>query len=178
MLNALSRYSPKDQKYTEAKNKLLDNKNFYKGRKKIIEGFKNKIFPIHYDDEDSRFEDNDENDIRDNNGLIDYEKFNRLINLKRKSINDNLFREYFKYQDPDSMLKDLYSTRNIERNNIQVALIRSALTDFSNKINSMSENEIRFEQPNEIVNIIENILEFNRQQSGPQIKCLIDYQSL
>ena len=76
------------------------------------------------------------------------------------------------------MLKDLYSTRNIERNNIQVALIRSALTDFSNKINSMSENEIRFEQPNEIVNIIENILEFNRQQSGPQIKCLIDYQSL
>ena len=36
--------------------------------------------------------------ILDNNGLIDYEKLNRLINLKRRSINDNLFREYFKIQ--------------------------------------------------------------------------------
>ena len=61
------------------------------------------------------------------------------------------------------MLGDLYSTRNTEGNDIQVALIRSALTDFNNKINSMSENEIRFEQPNEKVNIVEKILEFNRQ---------------
>ena len=56
-----------------------------------------------------------------------------------------MFREYFEYQNPDSMLKDLNSTRNTERNDIQVALIRSALTDFYNNINSMSENEIRFE---------------------------------
>ena len=42
------------------KNKLLDNaKNFHKERKNIIEGFKNKIFPIWYDNEDSRFKDND-----------------------------------------------------------------------------------------------------------------------
>ena len=61
-------------------------KNFYKGREKIIEGFKNGILPIYHDD-DRRFEDNDENDIRDNNGLIDYEKLNRLIDLKRRGIN-------------------------------------------------------------------------------------------
>ena len=144
MLNALSRYSPKDQKYTEAKNKLLDNKNFYKGRKKIIEGFKNKIFPIYHDNE-GRFENNDEYDIRDINGLINYKKLERPINPKRKSINNNLFREYLKYQDPDSMLKDLNSTRNTERTDIQVALITSALTDFGNKINSVSENGIRFQ---------------------------------
>ena len=64
---------------------------------KITDGFKNKIFPIYHDNKDSRFEGNDANDTRDNNGLIDYEKFNRLINLKRRSINDNVFREYFKY---------------------------------------------------------------------------------
>ena len=144
MLNALSRYSPKDQKYTEAKNKLLDNKNFYKGRKKIIEGFKNKIFPIYHDNE-GRFENNDEYDIRDINGLINYKKLERPINPKRKSINNNLLREYLKYQDPDSMLKDLNSTRNTERTDIQVALITSALTDFGNKINSVSKNGIRFE---------------------------------
>ena len=128
-----------------AKNKLLDNaKNFYKGEK-IIEGFKNKIFSIYHDDEHSRLEDDDENDIKDNNGLIDYKKLERLINFKRRSINNNLFREYFKYQDPGSMFKDLYSTRNTERNNIQIASIRSESTDFNNEINSMSENESRFE---------------------------------
>ena len=45
VLNALSKYSPRDQKYIEAKNKLLDNaNNFYKGRKKVIEGLKIKYF--------------------------------------------------------------------------------------------------------------------------------------
>ena len=34
-LNALSRYFPRNRKYIEAKNKLLDNaKNFYEGREK------------------------------------------------------------------------------------------------------------------------------------------------
>ena len=45
ILGVLSNYTPKAQKYIEAKNKFLDNaKNFYKGREKIIEGFKNGIF--------------------------------------------------------------------------------------------------------------------------------------
>ena len=94
------------------------------------------------------------------------------MNLKRRGINDNLFREYFKSQDPGKMLEDLNNTRNTERNDIQVALTRNTLTDFNNKINSMSENEIRFEQPNEIVNIVEKILEFNRQESGQGLKVL------
>ena len=81
-----------------------------------------------------------------------------------------MFREYFKYQDPDNMLKELNNIRNTERNNIEVALVRSALTDFNNKINSMSENEIRFEQPNEMLNIVEKILEFNRQQREQGLK--------
>ena len=81
-----------------------------------------------------------------------------------------MFREYFKYQDPDNMLKELNNIKNTERNNIQVALIRSTLTDFNNKINSMSENEIRFEQPNEMLNIVEKILEFNRQQREQGLK--------
>ena len=47
VLNALRSYTPKGQKYNEAKNKLLDNaRNFYKGREKTIEGFKNGIFPL------------------------------------------------------------------------------------------------------------------------------------
>ena len=48
-INALKNYAPRDNKYVEAKNKLLNNaKNFYEGREKIIEGFKNEIFPLYY----------------------------------------------------------------------------------------------------------------------------------
>ena len=77
-LDALSRYSPRNQKYIETKNKLLDNaKYFYKGRKKIIEGFKKGILPLKPDDE---FEEQAKHkNIRNKNGLIDYNKFMELI---------------------------------------------------------------------------------------------------
>ena len=51
VMGALKRYTPRDNKYVEAKNKLLNNaKKFYIGREKIIEGFKNKVFPLYYNE--------------------------------------------------------------------------------------------------------------------------------
>ena len=49
------------------------------------------------------------------------------------------------------MFENLYSTKNKERNKIQVNLIKSALTDLKNKIKNMSDNEKRIEQPDKIV---------------------------
>ena len=44
-LNALSVYSPRNQKYTEAKSKLLDNaKSFYEWEKKLLKALKKSIF--------------------------------------------------------------------------------------------------------------------------------------
>ena len=64
VLSVLGEYAPTHQKYIQAKNRLLENaKSFYKEKEKIIEGFKNKIFPIYHDNEDSRFENSDEDDI-------------------------------------------------------------------------------------------------------------------
>ena len=41
-MGALKAYAPRYNKYVEAKNKLVNNiQKFYKGREKIIEGFKN-----------------------------------------------------------------------------------------------------------------------------------------
>ena len=49
-MGALKRYAPRDDKYVEAKNSLLNIvENFYKGREKIIKGFKNGVFPLYYD---------------------------------------------------------------------------------------------------------------------------------
>ena len=50
VMGALKGYAPRDNKYIEAKNKLLNNvENCYKGREKIIKGFKNGVFPFYYD---------------------------------------------------------------------------------------------------------------------------------
>ena len=50
VLHVLKEYNPKHDKYVTLKNNLLDNgRKFYEGREKIIEGFKNKVFPLYYD---------------------------------------------------------------------------------------------------------------------------------
>ena len=41
-------------------------------------------------------------------------------------------------------------------------MINSGLKDLKEKITNTSEKEKKFEKPNEIVNIVEDILEFNR----------------
>ena len=65
VLTHLKICNPRDNKYIEAKNNLVNNaSNFYKGREKIIEGFKNKIFPIYYDERES-FKKEDEEDEED-----------------------------------------------------------------------------------------------------------------
>ena len=85
ILDALNNYSPKAQKYIEAKNSLLNNaKNFYEGREKIIKGFKDGIFLLNYDDafEEAKQKEEEEENIRNKNGLIDYDKLMKLIYLK------------------------------------------------------------------------------------------------
>ena len=51
VMNVLERYVPRDNKNVEAKNKLLNNaKKIYEGREKNIEGFKNGVFPLYYNE--------------------------------------------------------------------------------------------------------------------------------
>ena len=54
------------------------------------------------------------------------------------------------------------STENTEKNKIQMDLIKSGLVNFKNEIKNMSGNEKRIEKPNEIVDIVEKILDFNK----------------
>ena len=71
--------------------------NFFRGREKIIEGFKDGIFLLNYDSvagEQARYEEAEKN-IRNENGLIDYKKFGRLTDLKNRDINNELVRDSF-----------------------------------------------------------------------------------
>ena len=61
---------------------------------------------------------------------------------------------------------------NAERNKIQAGLINSGLRDLKEEIDDMSEQEKGTENPNGIVDIVEKILEFNREQQGQGLKIL------
>ena len=68
-------------------------------------------------------------------------------------------------QDMGALFKTLRKPRNNSgKNYLQVATINSGLRDLKEKIEDTREQEKEIENPNEIVDIVEMILEFKRQQ--------------
>ena len=86
VLTALEKYKTRDSEYNNKTLKLLENlKRFYDEREMIINAFKNKIFSLYL--EENMFWDEDEDDIMDENGFINYKKLETNC-FKRKDIND------------------------------------------------------------------------------------------
>ena len=85
----------------------------------------------------------------------------------------------FFFQDLAALLEKLKKSKNnAKKNKIQTNLINSGLRDLKEEIEDMTEQEKETENPNEIVNIAEKILEFNRQQSRQELKILTPDQML
>ena len=57
-------------------------------------------------------------------------------------------------------------------------MIIDGLRDLKEEITNMTEEEKNPEKPNEIEDIVENILVFNRQQQGQDLKILTPNQML
>ena len=105
--------------------------------------------------------------------------FNKWINKKEAKINRELFKEHFNFQRPSNMLKFLYQTKDREENNKLVSVINSGLKDLEEEIKKMSEEERENEEPDKIVKIAEEILEFNKQNQEKQgLKILTPNQML
>ena len=138
-------------------------KKNYEGREKITEGFKNGIFPFNYDKvyeermRSEREEEEEINNFRNKNGLIDYEKLMGKIILKKRDINSELVKKHFFVHDLEDVLKNFKKTKaNLERNKIQVSMIKNG--NLKKEIENMSKEEEEIEKPNVIVDIVENLL--------------------
>ena len=103
---------------------------------------------------------------------VDYKTLNKQITDEKTDINNEIFRKYFKVQRPSDMLVLLNRTDDTEKNNKLVNLINSGLKNLKEDIKKMSEAEIENEDPKSIVNIVEKILKFNKQnqQKGARFK--------
>ena len=87
---------------------------------------------------------------------------NQIID-EETDINEELFNKYFKFQRPSDMLTYLNKTNDTEKNNKLVTLINSGLKDLKEEIKKMPEAEIENEDPKSIVEFLEKILKFNKQ---------------
>ena len=77
------------------------------------------------------------------------------------------------------MLKSVYKTNDKKKNSKSVNIIKSGLTYFKNEFEHMNEEEKEIEKSNEIIDIVEKILEFNKQnQQGQGLKILTLNQML
>ena len=89
-----------------------------------------------------------------------------------------MFKDYFDSVVPSALAKKLYETKNKNKNNELVEEIRNRWSNLKDGIKKMSEDEKEIEQPDKILKIVENILEFNRQQQGQGLKILTPNQML
>ena len=103
----------------------------------------------------------------------------KQITDEETDINDDLFNKYFKFQRSSDKLTLLNKTNDTEKNNKLVNLINSGLKDLKEEIKKMSEAGKEIEDTELIVNIVEKIFKFNKQnQQGKGIKILTPNQML
>ena len=75
--------------------------------------------------------------------------------------------------------KKIYETKDEKKNNKSVNVIRSGLSDLKKEVENMGEEEKEIEQPDKMLKIVKEILEFNKQnQSGKGLKILTPNQML
>ena len=99
------------------------------------------------------------------------------ITDNEKDINDKIILDYFKYQNPSFLAKALI--RAMEATNWKfVSYDNGRLVNWGNAINKKQIPEK--ENPKKVVNIVDNILDFNKRPSDlpkwTYCKCFKDYQ--
>ena len=101
----------------------------------------------------------------------------KYITKEEIDLNEEIFKKYFNFQRPSDMLMFLNKTNDKEKNIELVNVINSGLKDLKEEIKKMSKTEIEIEDSESIVEIVEQILNFNKQnQQGQALKILTPNQ--
>ena len=98
----------------------------------------------------------------------DYKKCIKYIEDESKGINYDLFKDYLDFVVPSALAKKLYEAKDKNKNNELVEKIKSGWSDLKNEIKKMSEYEKQAEKPDKILEIVEEILLFNRENRKQQ----------
>ena len=174
--------------YKKVNNELSDSsKNIFQEAKKLfdlrVEIYKKLVL----EEENLKFEKSIGETVKLKNQKDNFSEtpeqkdFIEYIENKSKTINYNLFKEYFNFEPSTLLTKQLYKIKNKKENNELVNVIKSGLIDLKDEIKKMSEDEKETEKPDKILEIVEEILIFNREnwkQQGLGLKILTPNQML
>ena len=109
----------------------------------------------------------------------DCNKCFKYIEDESMSINYDLFEDYFNCSVPSALAKKLYETKDKNKNNDLVELIKVRWSNLKDKTKKVSKKEREIEKLDKILKIVKEIIEFNKQnQSGKGLKILIANQIL
>ena len=79
--------------------------------------------------------------------------------MKRRNMNNQIFKEYFSYQDPSSLTKELYENNQIKIDKI-LKHINESLIHSRNSAHNKGVPENK--NPNKIIDIVQKNINFNR----------------
>ena len=74
-----------------------------------------------------------------------------------------MFEKHFNFVVPTVLAKKLFETKDKNKNNNFVNVIKSELRDLKDEIEKISEDEKKIEKPDKILKIVEKILNFNKK---------------
>ena len=102
-----------------------------------------------------------------------------ITEKNKKNINNKLFKEYFNYSNPDTMIKRLKDVGD-EKNKNMVESINKKLNKMKKIIKNVPKDKVsRVEENEKIIDIVERILELNSEkQLGLGLKILTPNQML
>ena len=137
------------------------------------------MFPLESDDESKKQETSKKFNEKESRKKVDLKEFNELIIKKEKDIDKEIFKNYFGFHTPSALSKNLFNLNDEAKNNDLVNVIKSRLKDLKEEIKEMFKEEREIEKPDKIIKIVEEILEFNKQNpEGKGLKILTPNQML
>ena len=151
----------------------------FNARDDIIDLFENGTFPYKGNVFKTKEEESEENKLKKIKD--DYNFFFEYIENKSKTIDYNLFKEYFRFEVPSALAKKLYETKDKKKNNDLVELITVKWSNLKDEIEKIFEDRKETEKPDKILEIVEEILIFNREnreKQGQGLKILTPNQIL
>ena len=90
-------------------------------------------------------------------------KFFEYVENESKDINYDLMENYFDLVAPTVLAKELFETKDKNKNSELVELIKVRWSNLKDETKKMSEREIENEKPDKILKIVEEILDFNNK---------------
>ena len=90
-------------------------------------------------------------------------KFFEYVENESKDINYDLMENYFDLVAPTVLAKELFETKDKNKNSELVELIKVRWSNLKDETKKMSEKEIENEKPDKILKTVEEILDFNNK---------------